>query len=98
VALYLQLVSSLISVLFAVNINNGKYNKQERQPAAMDQHWNGAFHSYMMSNCTTKTYVILCELSKNICVTSRFHNAFSIAEFTGYATTPGSFKLTLTDM
>jgi hypothetical protein len=38
VALYLQLVSSLISVLFAVNINNGKYNKQERQPAAMDQH------------------------------------------------------------
>jgi len=38
VALYLQLVSSLISVVFAVNINCGKHNKQERQHAALDQH------------------------------------------------------------
>jgi hypothetical protein len=28
VALYLQLVSSLISVVFAANINTGKHNKQ----------------------------------------------------------------------
>jgi len=37
----------------------------------------------------------MCELSKNRSVTSRFHNAFSIAEFKDYATTPGSFMLTL---
>jgi Tfp pilus assembly protein PilN len=38
VVLYLQLVSSLISVVFAVYINNGKHNNQERQHAALDQH------------------------------------------------------------
>jgi hypothetical protein len=36
VALYLQLVSSSISVVLAVNINIGTHNKQERQDAAMD--------------------------------------------------------------
>jgi hypothetical protein len=38
VALYLQLVSFLISAVFAANINNGKHKKQERQHAAVDQH------------------------------------------------------------
>jgi hypothetical protein len=32
------MVSSLISVVFAVNINTGKNNKQERQYVALDWH------------------------------------------------------------